>query len=624
MKLRYKLILAMLFVAVAPLGIAGYQALESSRTAVEERIREILAKTSRAEAEIIGRDTEEIFRALRLVASAMEIDTESLSSVSSGLERVYLLSDRFNAAAVFDAAGNQVGPTIFVDERASFGPKYQSHEEMNDQELKAFLEHVENTLPESEKAAQSGVYVSQRKSVPLVALLMPVVGAGDIGMTLAVELSLDPVQKRFERFRVGRSGFAFLVDAQGKLVFHPDLKRVVARENLGALSILQGRLGTTDAAVSGYVDPQLGDMLGSFAPVPNSPWAVVVAQPQAEALEPVKALATRLVTWLLLGLALAGLIGMLIAQRVTRPIMELVAGALAIAGGDLKKKIRVRSSDEIGRLSETFNYMGDELVKHQEEIERWNVELQDRVEARTRELKEAQQQLIQAKKMAAVGELGAGVAHEINNPLMGVLGCSQLLLMRHPEGDPDFVMLQDIEREAQRIRAIVSGLLETSQTGEPGAGKLDLRSLVQHIVEQRTTELRSKGVRLETNIPEDLPPIRGHSGQVETVISELITNAKNSTSAGGLVRISASGTAGEVVKLEIQDTGTGIAPEHIDRIFEPFFTTKQNWQGKGLGLASAYKIVQKHNGKISVASEQGKGTTFTITFPALQKSMHLR
>ena len=624
MKLRYKLILAMLFVAVAPLGIAGYQALESSRTAVEERIREILAKTSRAEAEIIGRDKEDIFRALRLVASAMEIDTESLSSVSSSLERVYLLSDRFNAAAVFDAAGNQVGPTIFVDDRASFGPKYQSHEEMDDQELKAFLEHVENTLPESEKAAQSGVYVSQRKSVPLVALLMPVVGAGDIGMTLAVELSLDTVQKRFERFRVGRSGFAFLVDAQGKLVFHPDLKRVVARENLGALSILLGRLGTTDAAVSGYVDPQLGDMLGAFAPVPNSPWAVVVAQPKTEALEPVKALATRLVTWLLLGLTLAGLFGMLIAQRVTRPIMDLVAGALAIAGGDLKKKIRVRSSDEIGRLSETFNYMGDELVKHQEEIQRWNVELQDRVDARTRELKEAQQQLIQAKKMAAVGELGAGVAHEINNPLMGVLGCSQLLLMRHPEGDPDFVMLQDIEREAQRIRAIVSGLLETSQTGEPGAGKLDLRSLVQHIVDQRITELRSKGIRLETEIPEDLPPIRGHSGQIETVISELITNAKNATSSGGRVRIMASGTAGEVVRLEIQDTGTGIAPENIDRIFEPFFTTKQNWQGKGLGLATAYKIVKKHNGKITVSSEAGRGTRLTLTFPALQKATHLR
>jgi hypothetical protein len=292
MKLRYKLILAMLFVAVAPLGIAGYQALENSRTAVEERIRETLAKTSRAEAEIIGRDVAEISRSLRLVASAMEVETESLSSVSASLERVYLLSDRFNAAAVFDAAGNQVGPTIFVDDRASFGPKYQSHEEMNDKELKAFLEQVEKTLPESEKAAQSKVYVSKRKSVSLVALLMPVVGAGDIGMTLAVELSLDPVQKRFERFRVGNSGFAFLVDAEGKLVFHPDLKRAVARQDQSGLSILQGRLGTTDAKVSDYHDPLQGDMLGAFAPVPESPWAVVVAQPKAEALEPVKTLAT--------------------------------------------------------------------------------------------------------------------------------------------------------------------------------------------------------------------------------------------------------------------------------------------------------------------------------------------
>jgi two-component system NtrC family sensor kinase len=614
----------MLFVAVAPLGIAGYQALENSRTAVEERIRETLAKTSRAEAEIIGRDVEDILRSLRLVASAMDVDTESLSSVSASLERVYLLSDRFNAAAVFDAAGNQVGPTIFVDDRASFGPKYQSHEEMNDKELSTFLKQVEKTLPESGKAAQSKVYVSKRKSVPLIALLMPVVGAGEIGMTLAVELSLDSLQKRFERFRVGGSGFAFLVDAGGRLILHPDLKRAVARQDQGGLAILKNRLGTTDAAVSGYHDPLQGEMLGAFAPVPNTPWAVVVAQPKAEALEPVKILATRLLTWLLLGLALAGLFGMLMAQRVTRPILELVQGALAIAGGDLKKKIRVRSSDEIGRLSQTFNYMGDELLKHQEEIQRFNVELQDRVEERTRELKEAQQQLIQAKKMAAVGELGAGVAHEINNPLMGVLGCSQLLLMRHPEGDPDHSMLADIEHEAQRIRAIVSGLLKTSQTGEPGASTLDLRTLVLHIADQRTTELRSMGVRLLTEIPEDLPSIRGHSGQMETVISELITNAKNATSSGGLIKISASGTAGEVVKLVIQDTGEGIAKEHLDRVFEPFFTTKQNWQGKGLGLATAYKIIEKHKGKISVSSEAGKGTAFTLTFPALQKSTHLR
>jgi signal transduction histidine kinase len=554
----------------------------------------------------------------------MEVDTESLSSVSASLERVYLLSDRFNAVAVFDAAGNQVGPTIFVDDRASFGPKYQSHEEMDDKELKAFLQQVERTLPESEKAAQSKVYVSKRKSVPLMALLMPVVGAGDIGMTLAVELSLNSLQKRFERFRVGSSGFAFLVDANGSLVFHPDLKRAIDQKDQSGLSILQGRLGTTDAAVSGYYDPLQGDMLGAFAPVPNTPWAVVVAQPRAEALEPVKILATRLLTWLVLGLALAGLFGMLMAGRVTRPIMDLVQGALAIAGGDLKKKIRVRSADEIGRLSQTFNYMGDELLKHQEEIQRFNVELQDRVDERTRELKEAQHQLIQAKKMAAVGELGAGVAHEINNPLMGVLGCSQLLLMRHPEGDPDHVMLADIEHEAQRIRAIVSGLLETSQTGEPGAGKIDLRTLVLHVADQRKTEMRSKGVRLEAEIPEDLPPIRGHSGQIETVISELLTNAKNATGAGGLIKITAGGTAGEVVKLEIRDSGTGIAKEHVDRVFEPFFTTKQNWQGKGLGLANVYKIVQKHTGKITVASEAGKGTTFTITFPALQKSMHLR
>jgi signal transduction histidine kinase len=226
--------------------------------------------------------------------------------------------------------------------------------------------------------------------------------------------------------------------------------------------------------------------------------------------------------------------------------------------------------------------------------------------------------------MAAVGELGAGVAHEINNPLMGVLGTAQLLLMRHPEGDPDYSMLVDLEREAQRIRGIVTRLLETSQTGRLGMARIGLHSLVHHVASQMEEDLKNKGVQLEVRIPDDLPPIMGNSILLEQALSELFLNAQRSMPDGGRIHVGGSGTPGEVVKLEVNDEGCGIPNEHLDRIFEPFFTNKQEWGGQGLGLSMVYNAIMQHHGKVKVESQEGKGTTFTLIFPAMRRETHLR
>ena len=631
MKLRYKLILAMLLVAAAPLGIAGYQALEHSRGAVAERIREMLAKTCRSEAEIIGRVVDNHLDSLKLVSSALDVDPESLSELEDELTRVYLLSDDFNAVALLDGQGDQIGPVVFVDDRESFSQEYAGHQEVNGEELESFLDHARGTIPHASKPSRSDVYVSRRKQTSMIVLAVPLRQPPGKRYRLVVELSLAPLQKRFEVLRVGRSGFAFLVDSGGRLVFHHDPGLAAQRKDMSALSILRGRLGTTSHAVADYMYPELGEMIGAFVPVPGARWALVVSQVKSEAFRPVHQLGIELVAWLLLGLALAGLFGLWLAARITRPVQELVRGARAIAGGNLGHKIRVSGSDEIGRLGQTFNYMGAELQKNQaqieaqtEEIRRWNIELQDRVEERTRELKETQQQLVHAQKMAAMGELGAGVAHEVNNPLMGVLGCAQLLLMRHPEGDSDHEMLVDIEQEAQRIRKIVSQLLETAQRGETGMNRLDLRALIANVVDQAAGELKKKNIDLACDLPDDLPSVTGSFEQLASVLKELFANAANAMPRGGKISICAKGEEGQVVTVEVADTGTGIAPEHLDRIFEPFFTTKQNWQGKGLGLSTIYQIIQAHNGKISARNEPGGGAVFVISLPALRRGAHLR
>ncbi len=631
MRLSLKLILAMLFVAVAPVGLAGFQALDLSRTEVEERIREILSKTSVAEAEIIGRDIVDTERSLLLVASALVVDPDSLTNLSDDLSRVYLLSDRFNAAALFDERGRQIGPIIFVDDYDSFSFEYQSHEDMNTDEMAAFLQAIKGTSAESTGCFQTRVYHSTRKQTPLMICSAPVIDSKGQTLRLVVELSLNGLQKRFEVFRVGKEGHAFLVDENGKLVFHPRRERALRRESLVSLVFIKEHLGSSSPSVSDYSDPELGDMIGAFAPVPDVRWAVVVAQPRSEALAPVQRLGSRLISWLLGGLALALALGLVISRRIVKPVGELVQGALAIASGDLRYEIRVRGKDEIAQLGKTFNHMGTELARHRrqieaqsEEIRRWNVKLQDRVDRRTRELKEVQDQLIQAKKMAAVGELGAGVAHEINNPLMGVIGCAQLLASRHPAGDPDHDLLVDIEREANRIRDIVDSLLKTSQRGEDDMTRVDLARLVDQVAAAMDEELKGKNILVEVNIPERFPSIMGDAGELDDCLVELLTNASHAMPDGGTIRITGTGVEGEVVKLAVSDTGVGIPQELHERIFEPFFTTKQNWDGKGLGLARVFQVVERHRARIGVTSSQGRGATFTLTFPALRRGTHLR
>ena len=629
MRLSLKLILAMLFVAAIPFGFAGFHSLSLSRAEVEERIHEILAKTSLAEAEIIGRDITDVIRSLRLLAPTLQLDTQDLANLSESITRVYLLSDRFRAAVLLGELGEQIGPAIFVDDLRSFPEQYQQHEEMDQRELSLFLSQVRSNWPPQEGCSTHSVYDSQDHSKVMMTCQTSVWVHGKKNY-LAVELSLRDMLKRFQRFRVGRSGFAFLLDPVGNIIFHPKRPYAFGQKTKTTQTILSSKQGQPSWVLD-YSDRDLGKMVGAVAIVPKLDWSVVVAQSKQEALQPVQKLWVQLVSWFLAGLVLACMLGLFLSSRIVKPVRELVNGALAIANGKLEHKIHVRSKDEIGRLSAAFNHMGHELSKHRqqieyqtEEIKRWNLELQKRVDERTHELKLAQDQLIQAQKMAAIGELGAGVAHEINNPLMGVIGCAQLLLMRHAEGDRDHVLLLDIEREGQRIREIVNSLLQASQLEGDSMARVDLSNLIYHVVAVLREELTAKSIRVEVDIPPEFPLIMGNTSRLEECLVELIRNASHAMPEGGTVRIVGSGVEGELVKLEIRDSGVGIAKELHKRIFEPFFTTKQNWYGKGLGLSKVFQIINQHSAQIQVDSQEGHGANFAITFPALRKSLHLR
>jgi PAS domain S-box-containing protein len=243
-----------------------------------------------------------------------------------------------------------------------------------------------------------------------------------------------------------------------------------------------------------------------------------------------------------------------------------------------------------------------------------NAHLYEDLHIRVEELQHTQMRLIESSKMAAVGELAAGVAHELNNPLTAVLGFSDLLLEQSPADDPNRPRLEAIARQARRMRDIVQNLLSFSRQTDFHLEPVDLNQVLHEALGLIRLRLKLGGIAIKERYAPDLPPILVDPGRMKQVFLNLVTNALQAMPLGGTLTIS-SELAGQEIVVSITDTGEGISPEHLPRIFEPFFTTKSVGNGSGLGLPVSLGIVQEHGGCIQVESTEGQGSLFTVHLP---------
>ena len=377
---------------------------------------------------------------------------------------------------------------------------------------------------------------------------------------------------------------------------------------------LAGRLEPARAAVV-----QGQHVLAAWAPLDDGTgWGVLVAVPAATA--NAQLVAMRRGVLVASGLVLAAVLAasFLLGRGTVAGLARIEAAARALGGGELAVRLPVSGSDEVAQVSRTFNAMAEELQRARQKLERWNEELHQEVEARTAELRAAQAQLVEAQKLAAIGQLGAGVAHEINNPLTGILGNAQLLLESAAAGQPDRELLESIEKLARRCRDITQNLLRFSeQRADPSFQDLDASRVVRDALSLARGQIEADGVAVETELPAPGPRVRGDAGHLAQVLLNLLSNARTACQGrpGARVRLSVA-REGDEVRIVVQDGGKGIAPEHLPRIFEPFFTTKDQWSNVGLGLSVSYRIVSEHGGRISVESRVGEGSTFTVCLPA--------
>jgi two-component system NtrC family sensor kinase len=310
------------------------------------------------------------------------------------------------------------------------------------------------------------------------------------------------------------------------------------------------------------------------------------------------------------------LIGLFVYSFVTRPMRGLLRGIHRVTAGDLESSLPVRSRDEVGQLAGSFNQMTAELHKARSELENWARTLEQQVEERTRDLRIAQAQVVRAEKLSSLGTLAAGVAHELNSPLTGILTFAHLLLQDTKPGSREHEDLQLIVNETQRCASIIRQLLQFSREGGPGRKAQDVREVIRRTLTLVQHQAMFHSVKIETRFDPDLPPILCDANQLQQVFLNLLINAAEAMPEGGSITIRAQQESPESVILEFQDTGVGIPQEFIDKVFDPFFTSKEVGKGTGLGLSVSYGIVRQHGGTISVRSKVGEGTTFQVRLPA--------
>lgn len=325
-------------------------------------------------------------------------------------------------------------------------------------------------------------------------------------------------------------------------------------------------------------------------------------------------------------LAIAGitfLSWLFIVRVVERPLKQLLAGTQKLSAGELGHQIELPSNDEIGDLAQSFNSMSLQLQAANQEIVAWTHTLQDRVEEKTRELQRAHVEVLHVETMASVGKMAAVVAHEINNPLSGILTYSKLIKKWVDSGQVSAAKKEEaqqcldlISSESRRCGELVRNLLTFSRQSPMNVQPADLSRVVAQCTMLVRHKLDIAAIELHASLAEALPPLQCDPSQIEQVLLAVIVNAADAMPKGGNLWIDShlSRDASQVV-LTVRDDGSGIPPEILPKIFDPFVTTKESGHGTGLGLAVSRGIIERHGGKISIESEVGKGTTVTILLP---------
>lgn len=607
MRFRTKIFAVLTVVGLLPLGLLGWLSFTVNRDELEQSAsagQELLAvETARSAEHAIARGIE----GLRLSLSLLPFDELGPAEIGEALHIPYGQLQFIDAIALVDETGAQVAPPVF-------DPRPGSTSRFRPADLSSLLHAAPLEL-----AVQVGTALGAPYRDPS--------GESHVAVAVRVSQTGAPIRVAVAQFSLGE-----LRSSVREIARAPTAALVVASD--GASLASAGlrpeeeapfrELAVKAASARGPSTRVVAGWLASFAPVGGLGWVAVVAQPVQAAWRPALRVGRYTLFWMAVTLLLTAGLGFLISRSLTGPMEKLKRLALALQEGRYGERVEIAGRDELADLAASFGHMASEVQRRDEEIRAWNVELQARVEERTAELKTAQDQILRARRLAAIGSLGAGLAHEINNPLMALGGLLTLIEREAVEAQGE--NLQKAREQVARVAAIVKGLLEFSRQERAAQGRrFALVQPVQAVLQRYAERLSQRSIQVSADLAVGRREAQGDPVQIEQVVEHLVRNAMQAMPKGGQLQVSVGEVGGDSLKLVVSDTGKGIAPAMRERIFDPFFSTKEDGGegGTGLGLSITHSIVEAHHGKIVVDSVEGRGSTFTVVLPAAAAAAHL-
>jgi two-component system NtrC family sensor kinase len=307
----------------------------------------------------------------------------------------------------------------------------------------------------------------------------------------------------------------------------------------------------------------------------------------------------------LLGTLVSMMLAYLLSKRISVPIKKLAVASQEIAAGNLEATVNVTSNDEISDLAEAYNSMASALKQRDEQLKEFT-----------------KSKIMESERLALIGQLAANVAHELNNPLQGIVTYSHLLLEKMPSdaSEKTASSLHRIVTQANRCRDIIRGLLDFSRQRKPDTTICDINAVIQECVTFVENQASFQNIEFNELLETDMSMTVVDPSQMQQVFLNMIINAAEAMEDGGTLTLETRSNLTEnSIEISITDTGYGIPEEHFAKLFDPFFTTKEVGHGTGLGLAISYGIIKEHGGEISVESKVGEGSTFLIRLPIGKK-----
>ncbi len=344
-----------------------------------------------------------------------------------------------------------------------------------------------------------------------------------------------------------------------------------------------------------------GEIIGGFAPVGLGGLIAIAQVPKSAVYLTTRELLSNMLYLSLILLSLAAIMSLAWSRLITRPLERLAKATQEVGQGHFDINIVPSSRDEFGELAESFNTMATELT------------------GRDQTIKKTQSALVQSEKMSAFGQLGAGIAHEVKNPLAGILGLAQLSLRKLDKDSQIYSNIALIEKETKRCQMIMENLLRFARKEEVAFDRVNVPEVIEATAAIVAHQLEINQVHLIQEVEPDLPQVEGNANQLQQVLMNLAINAQQAMKDNpGTVTIRVDLDGLDNVQIQVIDDGPGMPPSIAKRVFDPFFSTKPSGEGTGLGLSVSYGIIQEHNGSIRVDSTPGEGTVFTIVLPPLR------